>query len=232
MSGILTKKDIELIVEKIIFTLKKNNLAGDICIYFNNKRISLKSQYDMKTHEIKYIETHEDNINPHDYFIYCAYEHIISMSFEGPLYDYLNYGKREFPKSLEDLFRKYGIYYEFGDSWNLSFYPIDDKMQIEYTLYDRPEEVIPLYFHKVEQYPEEIRIVMEAWYALSEKTGDIGSCVLGAYLGFRFKGKKYKMFPCSPYQGEGSWTPYVDVISNLLRGLGATELEWYPGVLD
>ena len=105
-------------------------------------------------------------------------------------------------------------------------------MKIEYTKYEEPPKVIYAYYNKRYIYPEEIKIVMEAWYALSEKTGDIGGCVIGAYLEFKFKGNIYKMDPCSPYQGEGSWTSYVDIISNLLKGFGATEIKWNPGHLD
>lgn len=232
MSIMLNKKDIELIAEKIITVLKKNNLAEGVCLYFNDKRITCHKEYDPLTKTSIYYEKVEENINPHNYLKYCAYNHILSMSFEGPLYDILNYNPGEFPKILENLFKKYEIYYEFGESWNLSFYPIDDKMQVEYTVYKKPEEAITLYYQKRNEYPEEIKAVMEAWYALSKKTGDIGGCVLGASLDFEFKGKNYRMIPCSPYQGEGSWAPYIEVISNLLRCLGATIINWNPGVLD
>ena len=226
----LTKKKIEILALRILSTLEKKELASDLSIYFNNKRISIKTKY---TDEgVKYERVEEEGINPHDYLTYCPYKHIISISTEGELYTQLNYGSGQFPKVLEDLFKKVGIYYETGESWNLSFYTLDDRMKVEYTEYEEPPKVIYAYYNKRDIYQEEIRIVMEAWYALSEKTGDIGGCVIGAYLEFKFEGNIYKMDPCSPYQGEGSWTPYVDMISNLLKGLGATEIKWNPGRLD
>ena len=225
----LTKKKIENLALRILSTLEKKELASDLSIYFNNKRISIKTKY---TDEgVKYERVEEEDINPHDYLTYCPYKHIISISTEGELYTQLNYGSGQFPKVLEDLFKKIGIYYERGESWNLSFYPIDDDMKVEYTEYEEPPKVIYAYYNKRYIYPEEIRIVMEAWHALSKKTGDIGGCVIGAYLKFKFEGDIYRMSPCSPYQGEGSWTPYVDMISTFLRNLGATEIKWNPGHL-
>lgn len=229
---IITKNKIEKIALRIIEVLEKKNLANDLCIYFNNKRILVKLKYNEENETFSYIREEENNIDPHRYLNYCPYNHIISISTEGGLYHELNYGSGEFPKTLENLFNKTGIYYERGESWNLSFYPIDDDMKIEYTKYEEPPKVIYAYYNKRYIYPEEIKIVMEAWYALSEKTGDIGGCVIGAYLEFKFKGNIYKMDPCSPYQGEGSWTSYVDIISNLLKGFGATEIKWNPGHLD
>lgn len=227
----LTKEKIEKIAIQILDVLEKRELASDLCIYFNNKRISTKFKERVDEKNI-YQRIEEEGVNPHDYLTYCPYKHIISISTEGGLYTQLNYGSGEFPRVLENLFKKSGIYYEMGESWNLSFYTLDDSMKVEYTEYEEPPEIIYAYYNKRYAYPEEIRIIMEAWYALSEKRGDIGGCVIGAYLKFKFEGDIYKMTPCSPYQGEGSWTPFVDIISKLLSNLGATELEWNPGHLD
>lgn len=62
---------------------------------------------------------------PDEYFEY--YGDRLSMSFEGPLYKVLNvYWERESWTELyerfDDLFRKYGVYFEQGDAWNLSVY--------------------------------------------------------------------------------------------------------------
>lgn len=228
----ITKNKIEEIALKIIEVLEKKDLASDLCVYFNNKRISVRLKYNEEDETFYYLREEEENINPHNYLIYCPYNHIISISTEGGLYDELNYGSGEFPKELENLFDKTGIYYERGESWNLSFYPLYDDIKVEYTTYEEPKKTIPLYYTEKEKYPEEIKIVMETWYALSKKRGDIGCCVIGAYLRFDFNGEQYKMIPCSPYQGEGSWTPYVDIISTLLRNLGATNINWNPGHMD
>ena len=67
----------------------------------------------------------EDEADPNNYFEYVREPNILSMSFEGVLYDVLNgyYGGKkeaEFSKILE----KYGLYYEIGNAWNLSIYEV------------------------------------------------------------------------------------------------------------
>ena len=60
-------------------------------------------------------------MNPRHYFEWAG--DFMSMSFEGPLYDALNYsssGKHE--EALSNIFKKYGKYFELGNAWNLSLY--------------------------------------------------------------------------------------------------------------
>ena len=221
--NVLTKERIGGLALTILEVLHEKGLDNALCIYFNNKRISTYGgKIDI-----------EENINPHNYFKYCAFDHIISISTEGRLYDKLNYGSGQFPKELEELFEELGIYYEMGNTWNLSFYPIDDDMEIEYTYYENPnEEEIVLFYGAIDKCPPEIGNIMQTWYLLSKKEGDVGSCVLGASVSFEYQNKKYKMSPCSPWQGEGSWTPYVNLVCKQLQSIGATNIKWNPGVLD
>ena len=221
--NVLTKERIERLAFEILEVLHEQELDNALCIYYNNKRISTYGgKIDI-----------EENINPHDYFKYCAFNHILSISTEGGLYDILNYGRERFPRKLETLFKNLGIYYEMGDTWNLSFYPIDDDMEIEYTYYEDPnEKEIVLSYGAIDKCPPEIGNIMQTWYLLSKKEGDIGACVLGASVSFEYQNKKYKMLPCSPWQGEGSWTPYVNLVCRQLRNIGATNIKWNPGVLD
>ena len=62
--------------------------------------------------------------DPRRYFEYVAKPHILSMSFEGPLYDILNYGPWDLEDEFRNIFKKYGVYFEMGDAWNLSCYKI------------------------------------------------------------------------------------------------------------
>ena len=64
-----------------------------------------------------------ENVDPKRYFKYVREPNIFSMSFEGRLYEILNY---EDMFVFENIFKKYGLYYELGDAWNLSAYPIDE----------------------------------------------------------------------------------------------------------
>tara|TARA_R100000995_G_C3480810_1_gene123770 strand:- start:1310 stop:1654 length:345 start_codon:yes stop_codon:yes gene_type:complete len=112
-------KKVEM-VRKIESWLKKNRLTSCVRIYFNNKCFCW---YDSSKNK-KIIE----DIKGSDYFDY-ANDETISMSFEGPLYEVLNYAcdsKRY--ETLEDefinLIKSYGYYYELGNAWNLSMYEI------------------------------------------------------------------------------------------------------------
>lgn len=64
---------------------------------------------------------------PTNRFEYVRDPNILSMSFEGPLYDILNgyTHNREFENKFEKIFKKYGVYYELGDTWNLTCYPLE-----------------------------------------------------------------------------------------------------------
>ena len=64
--------------------------------------------------------------NPLDYFEH-AHPDTLSMSFEGELYDMLNYGWfAEELESFSKLINGFGYYYELGNAWNLSLYKIFD----------------------------------------------------------------------------------------------------------
>lgn len=96
----------------------------DTCIYYNGKRLSTDGMIDGK-HVFRYNGEPfvEEGIDPRDYFDYVANPHILSMSFEGPLFTALNYGGDMIDK-FEDMFRENGCYFELGDAWNLTCYPV------------------------------------------------------------------------------------------------------------
>ena len=107
---------------------KKKNLWGDNIIYFNGKAWS--SSKDWNGVEGKQIA--EDlyeyaNKNAEDYIEY-ANPDTITISFEGPLYTALNawdlpcYDGTE--EELQDIFKKYGLYFEYGYQWSLSAYEL------------------------------------------------------------------------------------------------------------
>lgn len=99
----------------------------DVAIYYNGKRMS--SWYEDDQGKTKY----DYNGEPHfaegydakDYFEYVRDPNILSMSFEGPVYEALNgCGNVRFVNELCSLFSKYGLYYEMGNAWNLSAYEV------------------------------------------------------------------------------------------------------------
>ena len=117
-------KQIELLAKDIHKYLVEHSLWVDVNIYFNSKCWSTSDNNDMKFcyNENKYFEYEAD---PKCYFEYVATPHILSMSFEGDLYDVLNayvegWQKRE--AEFRAIFDKHGIYYELGNAWNLTCY--------------------------------------------------------------------------------------------------------------
>lgn len=92
--------------------LEKHHIAEDTRIYFNNKAYD----YDFKTGGFKII----NNIDPTDYFEYANKE-TVAMSFEGELYNVLNYNMSpKIEQEFHDIFTKHNCYFELGNAWNLS----------------------------------------------------------------------------------------------------------------
>lgn len=91
--------------------LLAHNSWSDTRIYFNNKAFCSN-------------EGVIENIDPMD-FVSQGDPSTIIMTFQGPLYDYMNYGgNQQILDLLERLFEKYGYFYEQGHAWSLSLYSI------------------------------------------------------------------------------------------------------------
>ena len=191
----LSKRKISWLAHKIIKVLEDECLASDLSVYFNNKVIRVSLKFDKEWNPI-WKERSYRNIDPHDYFEYAAYDHIISISTEGGLYDSLNYDSGEFPEELEKLFRDHGIYWERGNAWNLTFFPAtDNDSHIAYTRYHKPKEPIYIWYTMPEEdCPVELMHIMNEWYNLSYRTGDKGCCVLGAMEYLNYINSNFSLF--------------------------------------
>lgn len=123
----LMRSKAERCAKEIIDWLIKHEMWMDTMIYVNGKRYSC---YNGK--EYKYDNTWdcvfvEDNVDPHKYLQYAG--DYLSMSFEGPMYDVLNYGYEnpvyeKWEEEFSQICKKYGKYYELGHAWNLSLYDL------------------------------------------------------------------------------------------------------------
>lgn len=118
----LTKIKIEQMANEIMNFLKKEKLDTDVLIYFNNKRMDNKG-------------IQEGEFDPHDYFKYANYYHILSMSFEGAFYRVVNYYEDisycdRIMEKFNDILKKYGVYQELGNSWNLTCCLINDDTEV------------------------------------------------------------------------------------------------------
>ena len=218
----LTKKDIETMAYAIMKQLIKHYADEDVCIYFNNCKITTSGK-----DEIRFI-IEDEGYDPHDYFKYAAYDHILSMSFEGRLYDIID--SNGIPNYIQKIFDKYGVCSELGNMWNLTCFPQDDNMKIEYTKYEKPKEVIRLYMRGCKD--EVFKNIMDTWYNLSKEVGDVGSCVLGAGFKFTYNNSPYFMSACSPWQGSISWETHKDTIAKLLGDAGCTDISYDWGTMN
>lgn len=107
---------------------KAKGLWGDNIIYFDGKAWSAHSiWHGEKGKEIAEDLYEYDDRNPEDYFEY-ANPKTLSMSFEGMLYEALNawdlpcYDGVE--EELQGIFKKYDLYFEYGNAWNLAAYEL------------------------------------------------------------------------------------------------------------
>ena len=226
----ITKADIERLANEIIAFLEAYDIASSVSIYYNGNVVRSKVEYDSK-YNATYTWVKTYDVDPHDYFEYAAYEHILSMSFEGGLYNVLNYSGGSKMDKFMKIFEKYGLYYELGNAWNLTCFLIDDDTEVEYTYYEKPKEVIYLYSCDFSN-PVELQNIMDIWFDLSKKEGEGGSCVLGEGFKFEWNGDSYFMPAQSPWQGSLSWEEHKDVIHKMLEDIGATEIYYNWGRMD
>lgn len=117
---------VERLAHEIIKWLTSHEMWQDVCLYYNGKRVSTSGVVDGR-HEFRYNGEPfvEEGIDPRKYFKYVAKQHILSMSFEGPLYDVLNAytpGWTKLEAEFQSIFERHGCYYEPGECWNLSCY--------------------------------------------------------------------------------------------------------------
>lgn len=113
-------KKIEQLAKEIHTFLVKNELWIDVHIYFNGKcwGTNSKDGTEFCYNQNKYFEY---EANPKDYFEYVAEPNILSMSFEGSLYEVLNgYWGAKLEEEFSKILEKHGLYYELGNSWNLT----------------------------------------------------------------------------------------------------------------
>lgn len=125
-SGKITPEAIETLAYEIREFLLKHELWQDVRIYFNGKALSTddgNGRYAYNDPDTIFILEDQD---PRRYFEYVG--DILSMSFEGPLYDVLNYYSPatycdKINNEFLGILGKYGLYYELGHAWNLSLCP-------------------------------------------------------------------------------------------------------------
>jgi hypothetical protein len=127
---LLPEEKIEELAKEIRQFLIDNNMWVDVRIYFNGKAFATDDGKNFYYNDPEHLVVLE-NMNPKDYFDYVAEPHILSMSFEGDFCSCLN-GYGEYGAKFDDMIQqefsnilaKYGLYYELGNHWNLTCYPV------------------------------------------------------------------------------------------------------------
>lgn len=123
----LTEELIENLAAEIREFLIAEEMWQDVTIYFNRKAFSTYDKMNGKYYynDREHLVVLEDE-DPKRYFEYVNPDHILSMSFEGPVYEVVNHwpGYDSIRKRFDAIFEKYGLYYELGNTWNLSCYYI------------------------------------------------------------------------------------------------------------
>ena len=109
--------EIKNLADEIKQFLIDRHMWEDTRIYFNGVA------YDSEAEEVL------PDMDPHAYTEYAG--DFLTMTFEGPLYDALNNGPWSTEEKLQDIFSKYGLYYEMGHAWDLSAYPLFQKPEEE-----------------------------------------------------------------------------------------------------
>lgn len=119
-----TKAAIENLANDIRDYLLLRGMWQDTFIYFNGKAFGTDDghghyYYNDPTHLVVL-----ENEDPHRYTDYAG--DILTMTFEGPLYEAMNYGSDRWQteEDLLEIFRRYGLYYEMGEAWNLTACPL------------------------------------------------------------------------------------------------------------
>lgn len=228
----ITKADIENLANEIMEWVKEKAYT-DVSIYYNNKRMHIEYIFDDEWN-IKEIKTVvEEDICPFDYFEYVNTHHIISMSFEGVLCHVLNEFGEEY-YYLQSIFSKYDMYFELGNSWNMTVYCNQDDDHVEYTDYSEREksELVDIYNMYQNEILIELRLIAKNWYDLSSSEKDTGSCVIGAGFIFDYNEEKYKLHAQSCWQGSLTWEKYIDVVKNQLEFIGAKNITYDWGRMD
>lgn len=125
----ITPKDTdakERFAMKIIEWLAKRELWYEVAIYVNGKCYSADG-YD-KTKNPMRLQTPKGGVTYYatdvpdpTVIVECANPDLITMTFEGPLYQALNYDS-DTEQAFMDLFDRHGLYFEYGYAWSLSAY--------------------------------------------------------------------------------------------------------------
>lgn len=223
----ITKQKIEDMKKDIYDFCKRYGINKyEFSIFFNGKKSSNVSKNWRKC-RLGITE----NVDPHDYCEYFNEQFILGMAYDGAMYEIMNgYDDSGLYDKFTQIFEKYDCYIEHCDSCHAEVVYNGDYEDVEYTVYKK--KIIKNLYRKDDAPDSKIMMIMDTWMELSRREGDVGACVIGAYMEFEYEGTTYRMHPQSPYQGSLSWEASVDKIKEMLRTVGAENIYFNYGRLD
>ena len=122
----VTPSEMTKLAFKIMEYLAKHDLWDYVIIYANGKRYLTPDYRQSKNAVVKKhknIEYVEESVNVQDYVKYSNPQ-TITIAFENTLYDIIN-DNIDYVSKFDKLFLdEYGLYFELGESWNMSAYNI------------------------------------------------------------------------------------------------------------
>lgn len=125
MAKKMTKAKIRKLAEEIREFLLDHEMWVDTAIYFNGIAFSTQDKDGFWYNDREHLVELQDE-DPRRYFKYVG--PYLSMSFEGPFYEVMNGYLGSYGWRLEEEFRqilkRYGLYAELGNAWNLTVYEI------------------------------------------------------------------------------------------------------------
>lgn len=120
----LTKKQIESLAKDIRQFLLDREMWQDVAIYFNGKAYSTD---DRAGHYYYNDPGHLVELEGEDPARYVEWTgDVLTMTFEGPLYELLNYGEPswKWEDDFRKVFQKHGCWFELGHAWSLAAYAL------------------------------------------------------------------------------------------------------------
>lgn len=226
MKFAITKQDIENIAKEIKHWASVNRLY-DYSLFYNGKMFA-HDYSEGWNHRKRKTKT---GVNPLDYCEYFSEKFLIGMAYDGDMYECMNgYSRYKAYSKLEAILEKHHMYLEHCDYCHTEICCGFDDSEVEYTVFHKEK---PVYIRKIYDCPDSIIYdIMETWKQKCLETGDKGSCVIGAYMEFRYHDVLYRMIPPTVFQGSISWESSVPLIENMLKAVGATEIHYHWGSLD
>lgn len=123
-----TTKNPYVLMEALIDYLAPKGLFYDVYIYVENNRylstpLRGSSTTELQTSKGTVYYQEDGTFNVRDYVEYSN-PNTLTLTFEGPLYHALNYGTGKVDEQIDKIAERYGLYWEFGYAYSLSFYEL------------------------------------------------------------------------------------------------------------